>query len=108
MLKDQNKDDPKAQEKFQDVAAAYEALSDAEKRKIYDKYGEEGLQKNAAQEQGFGGGWNPFGGGWNPFGDQTENVKLRGGDINMDIFVTLEEAYNGNFIEVFQIFERFS
>jgi DnaJ family protein B protein 11 len=44
---DQNKDDPKAQEKFQDLAAAYECLNDPDKRKIYDKHGEEGVQKNA-------------------------------------------------------------
>ena len=97
-IQDQNKEDPKAQDKFQDVAAAYEALSDPDKRKIYDRHGEEGLQKNAAQEQGFGG----FGGfgGWNPFGESNDNVRPKGGDIHMDIFITLEEAYNGNFIEV--------
>ena len=44
---DQNKEDPKAQEKFQDLAAAYEVLSDQEKRKIYDRHGEEGVMKNA-------------------------------------------------------------
>jgi DnaJ family protein B protein 11 len=44
---DQNKEDPKAQEKFQDLAAAYECLNDPEKRKIYDRHGEEGVQKNA-------------------------------------------------------------
>ena len=53
---DKNKDDPKAQEKFQDLAAAYEVLSDADKRKIYDKSGEEGVQKSANG----GGGEDPF------------------------------------------------
>lgn len=33
-----------AQEQFQEVAAAYEVLSDSDKRQIYDRYGEEGLQ----------------------------------------------------------------
>jgi len=31
-------------EKFKELSMAYEALSDAEKRKMYDKYGEEGLR----------------------------------------------------------------
>ena len=39
---DKNKDDPHAQDKFQDLGAAYEVLVDAEKRKQYDRYGEDG------------------------------------------------------------------
>ena len=52
---DRNPDDPKANEKFQDLGAAYEALSDPEKRKLYDRGGEEALQKDG----GMGGG-DPF------------------------------------------------
>jgi len=40
---DKNKD-PGAEEKFKEVAEAYEVLSDKEKRKIYDLHGEAGLQ----------------------------------------------------------------
>ncbi|XP_006277789.3 dnaJ homolog subfamily A member 3, mitochondrial isoform X1 [Alligator mississippiensis] len=36
---DTNKDDPKAKEKFSQLAAAYEVLSDEVKRKQYDTYG---------------------------------------------------------------------
>lgn len=39
---DKNKNDPNAQDKFQDLGAAYEVLVDADKRKQYDRYGEEG------------------------------------------------------------------
>ena len=47
---DKNKDNPKkAKEMFIKIANAYEVLSDDEKRKIYDQYGEEGIKAN---EQG--------------------------------------------------------
>lgn len=35
-----------AEEKFKEVAEAYEVLSDKKKREIYDKYGEDGLKGN--------------------------------------------------------------
>lgn len=40
MHPDKNKDDPQASEKFADLSAAYEILSDDEKRKLYDRCGE--------------------------------------------------------------------
>lgn len=50
---DKNTNDPKAQERFQDLGAAYEALSDPDKRKIYDKHGEEGLKQQGGGGDGF-------------------------------------------------------
>lgn len=38
---DKNPDDPKALEKFTEIASAYEVLSDADKRKKYDRCGED-------------------------------------------------------------------
>jgi DnaJ-class molecular chaperone len=40
---DKNKS-PGAEEKFKEIAEAYEVLSDKKKREIYDQYGEEGLK----------------------------------------------------------------
>src|ERR671932_2538139 len=41
---DVNKHDPDAEEKFKEAAEAYEILSDAERRAIYDRYGHDGLR----------------------------------------------------------------
>src|SRR5918997_2229928 len=72
---DVNTDDPHAEEKFKAAAEAYEILSDAERRSVYDRYGHEGLSSSGFHStfQGFGsfadifdgffGGGDPFGSG---------------------------------------------
>jgi curved DNA-binding protein CbpA len=53
---DKNKDKPEwAKNQFAKIANAYETLTDAEKRKVYDKFGEEGVQEHE-QRQGSGHG----------------------------------------------------
>jgi len=44
-------------EVFKDLSIAYEVLSNAEKRDLYDKYGEEGVQENGG---GMPGGFDIF------------------------------------------------
>lgn len=51
---------PGAEDKFKDIAEAYEVLSDKKKRDIYDHYGEEGLKGNMGGSTG--GGTSPGGG----------------------------------------------
>ncbi|XP_005306221.2 dnaJ homolog subfamily A member 3, mitochondrial isoform X1 [Chrysemys picta bellii] len=55
---DTNKDDPKAKEKFSQLAEAYEVLSDEVKRKQYDTYGTAGFDTGSA-----GAGRQYWGGG---------------------------------------------
>ena len=82
--------------KFQEISAAYEVLSDADKRSKYDKFGLEGL------EEGGGGGRSPddifsmfFGGGRG--GRQGPR---KGESINHPIKVSLEDLYNGKTVKL--------
>lgn len=60
---DRNKDNPKASEKFSEVTAAYDLLSDKDKRAQYDR-GEIDEQGNPKMPFGFGGGGGGPGGGY--------------------------------------------
>lgn len=96
---DKNKDDAEAAQKFQNLGAAYEVLSDEEKRKKYDRCGEECLQKDGMMDNtdpfsSFFGDFGFFGGG------EQQHETPRGGNIVMDVLVTLEDLYSGTFIEI--------
>ena len=107
---DKNPDDPDATEKFARVNNAYEVLSDADKRNIYDKYGEEGLKQQGAGGGGqrggdpfdifssfFGGGFGfGFGGG----GQEQEPETPKGENVVIDLECTLEDLYVGRVLDV--------
>jgi curved DNA-binding protein len=60
---DKNPDDKKAEAKFKVVNRAYQALSDKEKRGLYDEFGEEGLREgfNSQAARAYRGGGMPGG-----------------------------------------------
>lgn len=98
---DKNKDDPSTSQKFQDLGAAYEVLSDNEKRETYDRCGEECLKKDGMMNNA-----DPFASFFGDFGFhfggdfQQQHETPKGSNIVMDLDVSLEELYSGNFIKV--------
>ena len=55
--------EPGADEKFKEIAEAYEILGDAQKRAAYDQYGHASYDPNSGfSGGGFGGGFEGFGG----------------------------------------------
>lgn len=92
---DKNQDDPEASNKFQDLGAAYEVLSDEEKRKKYDRCGEDCLQKDGMMDGGMDSFGSFFGDFGFHFGGEQRPEAARGADLLMDIHVTLEDLYTG-------------
>lgn len=95
---DRNPGDHTAEEKFKEANEAYEVLTDANKRAVYDKYGHEGLSR------GGGGGGGDFGGGFaDIFGDVFADIfggggrggPRRGADLRYRIELSLEQAVFG-------------
>lgn len=117
---DKNPNNKEAENKFKEINEAYEVLSDADKRKKYDQFGE---NWNRVNEQGpppgggqyqqyYGGGaggegfhfegdpndifesffGGNFGGGG---GGGRRNSKRKGGDYQSETTITLEEAFHG-------------
>ena len=101
---DANHDDPEAEEKFKELAEAYEVLSDAERREIYDRYGHEGLRGGgyAPNFEGFGSFADIFsaffggGGGFeSAFGGRSRTGPAQGADVAVALAIELADAAHG-------------
>lgn len=85
---DKNPDEP---EKFKEISAAFEVLSDEKKISVYDKYGEQGLKESGGEyhspfdifDMFFGGGRR-----------RRPGEKEKGRDTIHQLKVTLDELYN--------------
>lgn len=110
---DKNPDDKKAEEKFKEITEAYAVLSDKEKRRQYDQFGDSGFHQRYSQEDiyrnfdasdmfrdfGFGsddifsrlfggaGGRNPFSGG--------RQQPVKGQDYVMHLSIPFRLAVEG-------------
>ena len=104
---DRNPDNKEAETKFKEAAAAYEVLSDTEKRQKYDQFGHdayENMQQGGGGHHGgmdfdlndifnsmFGGGQGRSSRGHRPSGPTPQ----RGNDLTKNLTITLKEAYLG-------------
>ncbi len=122
---DTNKGDPNADEKFKEVTEAYDILRDAEKRKLYDRFGmaafDGSMDSGAYQSSGrTNGGYRTyhfegddihdlfrdiFGGEFktgrkSSFGDDFDNYdfthrSFRGEDVSAQLHISFDEAVSG-------------
>ncbi|MBS0196927.1 MAG: molecular chaperone DnaJ [Planctomycetes bacterium] len=98
---DRNPGDAEAETKFKESAEAYEVLADAEKRKIYDQYGHDGLRGRGAAAHDFSrmdptdifSMFNDIFGGFG--GGGGRRGAARGFDLETEVTITLDEVFKG-------------
>lgn len=86
------------EEKFKEAQKACEVLSDPDKRELYDRYGEQGLERGGPTE-----GASIFDllrGGPRPGRRSHQTSRPKPPDINQSITITLEDSYQGTSIPI--------
>src|ERR1700752_817619 len=98
---DRNPGDKEAEEAFKEASAAYQVLSDPDRRAQYDRYGPAAFDGNAGGGFDFSAGFEDifsgifgefFGGGR---GGRSANRARRGDDLRYNLDLTFEEAAFG-------------
>lgn len=91
-----------AEEKFKEINEAYEILSDAEKRRRYDMFGQAGTQPGAGGFEGFDFGRGGFSDVFNDIfedffgaGGRGRERAERGSDLQYNLGLSFEEAVAG-------------
>lgn len=101
--------EPDAEERFKEIAEAYEILSDSDRRATYDRYGYDGLRGGGYQPTDFGafgglgdildaffggaaGGGGIFGGG--------RRGPAQGGDVAAEVEIDLADVITGTTVEL--------
>ncbi len=115
---DVNQGDPEAEKRFKEINEAYDVLKDEQSRAAYDQFGHAAFEQGGGGQgfggqgfgdfSGFGGGAQGFGGFADIFEDffgggggsrrrqrRNPNAPSRGEDLQTQIQITLEDAYNG-------------
>lgn len=105
---DKNPGDKEAEEKFKELAEAYDVLSDPDKRSRYDQFGHAGVDANG-MGGGFGGGFSMedifsrfgdlfgghFGGFSGGFSSSGGGVRHRGSDLRVKVKLSLKDVAHG-------------
>ncbi|KAH9597749.1 DnaJ domain [Trypanosoma melophagium] len=89
---DKNPGDNEAAEKFKRISHAYEVLSDADKRRLYDQHGKAGLEHGGGDDDGMDAAdiFSAFFGGRRaPRGERKPK------DLIHELSISLEDAYSG-------------
>jgi len=96
---DKNKGNSDAEQKFKKISHAYDTLSNNDKKRSYDRNGEEqneGSSNHSDIFEQFFSSRRGFGRSGHPFGfDFDEEREKRCNDVNRQYNISLEDAYNG-------------